>query len=132
MRIRTMTTAALGAMLMMGSGGCLAAAAAGAGAAGAVAYDNRGVSTRMEGTVDGVFARAQAVFQQMGITETAQDNDGDERELQGRSSTDLEVTVDIEAVDANMVALNVYAQRNTVNWDREYAEQVMRAIMAGN
>lgn len=129
MQSRIMLRVVVGAMLVTASGGCTAAVAAGAGAGAALAYDDRGVSTRMEGTVDGVFARAQAVFREMGITETAQDNDGDERELQGRASNDLEVTVDIERDTGSMVSVNVFAQRSTVNWDRDYARDVLQRIM---
>lgn len=93
-------------------------------------YNDRGVSSIVEGSVDGVFARAQTVFREMGITETSQDNDGDERELQGRAENDLEVTVDIERETASTVSVNVYAQRNTVNWDREYARSVLERIIA--
>jgi hypothetical protein len=130
MHSRTMLRVLAGSLLVISSGGCMTAVAAGAGAGAALAYDDRGVSTRMEGTVDGVFARAQTVFREMGITETSQDNDGNERELQGRAANDLEVTVDIEAETASMVSVTVYAQRNTVNWDREYARSVLQRIMA--
>jgi hypothetical protein len=129
MRSHTMLGTLLGFMLMLASGGCLAVAA-GAGAGAALAYDDRGVSTKIEGTVDEVFARSQGVFRAMGITETSQDNDGDERELQGRSGNDLEVTVDIKADGPSLVSVNVYAQRNTVNWDRRYARNVLQRIMA--
>lgn len=132
MRIRTTVTAVLACGMMLLATGCMAAVAAGAGAGAAVAYNDRGVSTRMEGTVDGVFARAQTVFRAMGIAETAQDNDdtGRERELQGRSG-DLEITVDIKEIDGSMVSVEVFAQRNTVNWDREYARSVLQRIMSG-
>lgn len=131
MRIRTTVTAVLACGTMMLATGCMVAAA-GAGAGAAVLYNDRGVSTKMEGTVDGVFARAQTVFREMGITETARDNDdtGRERELQGRSG-DLEVTVDIKEVDGSMVSVEVFAQRSTVNWDRDYARSVLRRIMSG-
>lgn len=130
MQHRIMLRGLVAAVLALSAAGCGAAVAAGAGAGAAMAYDDRGVSTRMEGTVDGVFARAQTVFREMGITETAQDNDGDERELQGRAANGLEVTVDIERDAGSMVSVNVFAQRNTVNWDRDYARDVLQRIMA--
>ena len=130
MQSRTILRVLAGSLLMISSGACMTAVAAGAGAGAALAYDDRGVSTKMEGTVDGVFARAQTVFREMGITETSQDNDGNERELQGRAANGLEVTVDIEAETPSMVSVNVYAQRNTVNWDRDYARSVLQRIMA--
>lgn len=130
MRNRTSISILAALLLATGSGGCMTAAVAGAGAGAALAYDDRGVSTTMQGSVDGVFARAQTVFREMGITETAQDNDGDERELKGQAGNGLEITVDIEAESATMVQVAVFAQRNTVNWDREYARSVMERIMA--
>ncbi|HEX6910095.1 MAG TPA: hypothetical protein VF142_06865 [Longimicrobium sp.] len=130
MRYPTSLSIVAALLLGLGSGGCMTAAVAGAGAGAALAYDDRGVSTRMQGSVDGVFARAQAVFREMGITETAQDNDGDERELKGQAGNGLEITVDIEAESESMVSVGVFAQRNTVNWDREYARSVMERIMA--
>ena len=129
MQQRTMPRTIITVMLALSTAGCMAVAA-GAGAGAALAYNDRGVSTRMEGTVDGVFARAQAVFREMGITETSQDNDGDERELQGRAPNDLEVTVDIELDRGSMVSVNVFAQRSTVDWDRDYARDVLQRIMA--
>ncbi len=129
MRSHTMLGTLVGFLLMLASGGCLAVAA-GAGAGAALAYNERGVSTKIEGTVDEVFARSQGVFRAMGITETSQDNDGDERELQGRSANDLEVTVDIKADGPSLVSVNVYAQRNTASWDRRYARNVLQRIMA--
>jgi hypothetical protein len=130
MQGRTLLHALAATVLVISSGGCVAAVAAGAGAGAAMAYDDRGVSSIVEGSVDGVFARAQTVFSDMGITETSQDNDGDERELQGRAGNDLEVTVDIERESASTVSVSVYAQRNTVNWDREYARSVLERIIA--
>ena len=117
-------------VLLLGSTGCMTAAAAGAGAGAAVLYDDRGVSGKVNGSMDDVFATARAVFQEMGITETAQDIDGTrERELKGTRG-DLEITVDIEAETATLMAVDVYAQRSTVDWDRDVARQVLERIMA--
>lgn len=110
---------------------CAAAVAAGAGAGAAIAYSERGVSSKVEGSVDQVFQRSRAVFQEMGITETAQDADtqGTERELQGRSG-DLEVTVDIKRENDTLSSVEVFAQRTTVDWDRDYARDVLQRIIA--
>lgn len=42
---------------------------------------------------------------------------------------DLEVTVDIELDRGSMVSVNVFAQQSTVNWDRDYARDVLQRIM---
>lgn len=118
-----------GLSLVAGSAGCTAAVAAGAGAGAAIAHNERGAEAKVAGTVNQIFARAQGVFRDMGITETAQDNDGDrERELKGRRG-DLEITVDIEGESEGMVSVNVYAQRSTVDWDRDYAREVLQRIV---
>ena len=118
-----------GLSLVAVAAGCTAAVAAGAGAGAAIAYNERGAESKVAGTVDQVFARAQGVFRDMGITETAQDNDGDrERELKGRRG-DLEITVDIQRESEGMASVNVYAQRSTVDWDREYAREILQRIV---
>jgi hypothetical protein len=117
-----------GLSLVASSAGCVAAVAAGAGAGAAVAHGERGVEAKMARSVDDVFTRAQTVFGEMGITETGQDNDGDrERELKGRRG-DLEITVDIQDVGDGTSSVNVYAQRSTVDWDRDYARVILRRI----
>lgn len=110
---------------------CAAAVAAGAGAGAAIAYSERGATSKVEGTVDQVFQRSRAVFQEMGITETGMDGGvGEaERELQGRSG-DLEVTVDIQRENDALTSVEVFAQRNTVDWDRDYARNVLQRIIA--
>ena len=110
---------------------CGTAIAAGAGAAAAIAYSDRGVSSKVQGSVDEVFARSQAVFQEMGITQTAVDSNtqGTERELQGREG-DLEITVDIKRENDRLTAVEVFAQRTTVDWDRDYARRVLERIIA--
>jgi hypothetical protein len=108
---------------------CLALAA-GAGAGAAIAYNERGVSSKAQGTVDQVFQRSVAVFREMGITQTGQDSDDDdERELKGTRG-DLEVTVDIKRENASMVSVEVFAQKNTVEWDRDYARDVLQRILS--
>lgn len=108
-----------------------AAAAAGAGAAAAIAYNERGVSSKVAGSPAQVFARSQAVFREMGITETGHDmgDDGREHELKGRQG-DLEITVDIERDSDTLSSVQVFAQESAIQWDREYARRVLEAIIA--
>lgn len=130
MRARqTLIRLVAGLSLVAVAAGCTAAVAAGAGAGAAIAYNERGAESKVAGTVNQVFARAQGVFRDMNITETAQDNGSDqERELKGRRG-DLEITVDIQRESEGMVSVNVYAQRSMVDWDREYARDVVRRIV---
>ena len=133
-----MKTAILGfrlsllAVLTSGVAGC-AVAAAGAGAAAAIAYNERGVSTKVAAAPAMVFQRSQAVFREMGITETGHDmgDDGTEHELKGRQG-DLEITVDIKRESETLTSVEVFAQESTIEWDRDYARRVLEAIMARN
>jgi hypothetical protein len=127
-------TLALRSALLIALGGVAAgcaAAAAGAGAAAAIAYNERGVSSKVGGAPAQVFQRSQAVFRELGITETGHEmgDDGVEHELKGRRG-DLEITVDIKQDSENLTSVEVFAQESPVEWDREYAREVLEAIIA--
>jgi 6-phosphogluconate dehydrogenase (decarboxylating) len=131
MRSATIARAALALVpLCLGLGGC-AAVAAGAGAAAAIAYSERGVSSKVEGSPAQVFQRSQAVFRDLGITETGHEmgDTGSEHELKGRRG-DLEVTVDMHRENDTLTSVDVYAQKSAVEFDRDYARQVLEAIIA--
>lgn len=111
--------------------GCLAAAAgAGAGAAGAFAWTQRGASGTVAGSVDRVYGRTEAVFREMGITQTGQSSSdqGAERSLKG-SREELEVTVEIARESPSTSRVEVYARRSAVEWDRGYARDVLARIV---
>lgn len=116
--------------LSLALGGC-AAAAAGAGAAAAIAYSERGVSSKVEGAPAQVFQRSQAVFQDLGITETGHEfgDDGTEHELKGRRG-ELDITVDIKRDSDALTSVEVVAQESPVDWDKDYARQVLEGIIA--
>ena len=117
------------AVLAGGLSGCVAAAA-GAGAAAAIAYNERGVSAKVAGAPAQVFQRSQAVFRELGITETGRDMDdsGLEHELKGRQG-DLEITVDVKRDSDTLSSVEVFAQESTIEWDRDYARQVLEKII---
>jgi len=117
------------ALLLMSAPACLAAAAA-AGAGGAIAWTQRGASSSVTGSVDQVYQRAEAVFRDMGITATGQSSgdQGAERSLKG-TREDMEVTVEIERESASTAKVEVYARKNTVEFDRDYARDVLRRIV---
>jgi hypothetical protein len=105
--------------------------AAGAGAAGAIAYTNRGAESDVAGTVDQVFDRAVAAFQQSGISETgrATEDNGNQRRLVGTKG-EQEVTVELERSGDNVVKVEVIAKKNAVDYDKELAKQVLDRIVA--
>lgn len=120
---------ALLAVLVMSAPACLAAAAA-VGAGGAIAWTQRGASSAVAGSVDQVYQRAEAVFREMGITQTGQSSgdQGAERSLKG-TREDMEVTVEIERESPSTAQVEVYARRNTVEFDRNYARGVLTRIV---
>lgn len=120
---------ALLAVLVTSAPACLAAAAA-VGAGGAIAWTQRGASSAVPGSVDQVYRRAEAVFREMGITQTGQSSgdQGAERSLKG-TREDMEVTVEIERESPSTAQVEVYARRNTVEFDRNYARDVLTRIV---
>ncbi|MET0399454.1 MAG: DUF3568 family protein [Longimicrobiaceae bacterium] len=127
-RVRPLRWALL-ALLVLSAPACLAAAAA-AGAGGAIAWTQRGASSSVTGSVDQVYQRAEAVFRDMGITATGQSSgdQGAERSLKG-TREDMEVTVEIERESSSTAKVEVYARKNTVEFDRGYARDVLTRIV---
>ncbi|HEU4565155.1 MAG TPA: DUF3568 family protein [Gemmatimonadaceae bacterium] len=124
---------ALWVLLVLGAGalssGCFLFAA-GAGAAGAIAWTNRGAESVVEGSVDKVFERSTGVFGDMGITRTGDTNEdsGAKRTLTGTKG-DLEVTVEMNRESATTTKVEVYARRSAVDWDKNYARDVLNRII---
>lgn len=128
------SVARLGRLALLASSlslsGCFLVAA-GAGAAGAIAYTNRGAAASVEGTVDGLFDRSVAAFQQMNIAESGRstEDNGTERKLVGKRG-DTEVTVELERESATLTKVEVVAAKNLVDYDKELAREVLSRIMA--
>ncbi len=111
--------------------GCLLAAA-GAGAGAAVYLTSRGASSVVEAGIDDVFARAEAVFENVGIGETGRStgDSGAERKLLGRQG-ELEITVEMHRETTSTTKVEVHVRRNAVEWDRDYARSLLDRIVAG-
>ena len=111
------------------SGGCFLVAA-GAGAAGAIAYTNRGATSAVAGTVDQVFQRASAAFQQAGITETGRstENSGQLRKLIGTKG-EYEVTAEITRSTDSTTKVEITARKSAVEYDKEMAKDVLNRIL---
>jgi hypothetical protein len=108
--------------------GCLAAAAA--GAAGGVYFTTRGAESLVEGPVDQVAARAEAVMAEMQIVKDGESSErgGDERELKGKKG-DLDVTIQLRRESPTTTKVEVTARENLAEWDKEYAQQVLERIV---
>ena len=121
----------LGLLLISGLllSSCLAVAA-GAGAGAAVAWTQRGASSVVEGSVEQVFQRSTAVFQEMGIGQTGQstEDSGRKRKLTGTKG-DLEVTVELSRASETTTSVEVYAHRSPVEWEKDFARDVLSRIV---
>lgn len=111
--------------------GCLAAAAA-AGAGGAIAYNDRGASSLVNGTVSQVAADARAVLAAMNVTPDGEDagdvneNDVTVSGMRGQ----MRVRVEIERQTATTSEVMVTAREGTLDYDREMARDILSRIMA--
>lgn len=110
------------------STGCLAAAAA--GAAGGIYLTSRGVESVVEGSVDQVAGRAEAVMSEMGIVKEGEstENQGDKHVLKGKKG-DLDVTIDIDRESPTTAKVEVTAQENLAEWNKDYAKEVLNGIV---
>ena len=113
----------------LAAGGCFLVAA-GAGAAGAIAYTNRGATSVVAGTVDRVFDRAVAAFQQTGITETgrATEERGQQRKLIGTKG-EYEVTAELNRTTDSTTKVEITARKSAVEYDKEMAKDVLNRIL---
>ena len=116
-------------LLALSSSACVAAAA-GAGAAGAIYLTSRGAESVVEGSVDDLAGRAKAVMGEMQIVEDAESTEqgGDKREFKGKKG-DLDVTVKLERQSATTTKVEVTAQKNLAEWDKDYAQQILERIV---
>ena len=125
---RALPTLALVLALGLPASACLAAAAA--GAAGGVYFTTRGAESLVEGSVDQVTARAEAVMGEMQIVKEGESSErgGDERELKGKKG-DLDVTIQLRRESPTTTKVEVTARENLAEWDKEYAQQVLERIV---
>ena len=118
------------AALPLAAGGCFLVAA-GAGAAGAIAYTNRGATSVVSGSVDQVFERAVAAFQQAGVTETGRstEDSGRQRTLVG-TKAEYVVTAEVKRSTDSTANVEITARKSTVEYDREMAKDILNRILA--
>lgn len=110
--------------------GCLAAAAA-AGAGGAIAYNERGASSLVNGSVADVAADARAVLSAMGITPDGEDAGDRENDVTVSGTRgELRVRVEIERQSDTTTEVMVTAREGTLDYDREMARDILSRIMA--
>jgi hypothetical protein len=115
--------------LTLPTAGCVAAAAA-AGAGAGIYLTTRGAESTVEGSIDQVATRAQAVMFEEGIVpdESTLKAGGDKRQFKGKKG-DLDVTIDLERKSSNTTRVEVSARENLAEWDKEYAQQLLSKII---
>ena len=113
----------------LAAGGCFLVAA-GAGAASAVAYTNRGATSVVAGSVNQVFDRAAAAFQQAGISETGRstENNGQQRKLIGTKG-EYEVTAELNRATDSTTKVEITARKSAVEYDKELAKDILTRIL---
>ena len=114
--------------LVLPTTGCLAAAAA--GAAGGIYLTSRGAESVVQGSVDQVAARAEAVMSEMGIVKEGEstEDQGDKQVLKGKKD-DLDVTIEVRRESPTTAKVEVTARENVAEWDKDYAKEVLNRIV---
>jgi hypothetical protein len=114
--------------LVLPSTGCLVAAAA--GAAGGVYATSRGAESVVEGSVDQIASRAEAVMGEMGIVKQGEstEDQGAKQVLKG-TKDELDVTINIRRESPNTAKVEVTARKNLAEWDKDYAKEVVSRIV---
>jgi hypothetical protein len=111
--------------------GCAAAAAgAAAGAAGGVYLTSRGAQSLVDGSIDQVAERSQAVMKELEIvpgTSTSSDA-GQKREFKGTKG-DLDVTITLESRSSSTTHVEASARKNFAEWDKSFAQDVVSRIV---
>ncbi len=117
------------ALAPFAASGCLTAAAAGAGTIAGIEYTDRGAKGDLKGSVEEVAHHADTVFRDSGIrtTETKSEKGGTERVLGGKRG-DLDVKVTMKATADNITHVEVIAQKNIVQWNKDYSRQILEKI----
>jgi len=67
----------------------------------------------------------------LGLRVTERKIEYDDNEVEFKAKTDdLDVSIDLEAESARTTRVQVEARRNLVEWDKDYAQMVIRRIVA--
>lgn len=115
--------------LLLPVAGCAAGAAA-AGAGAGIYLTSRGAESLVESSIDQVTTRAREVMSEQAIVPEASnvEQGGDKRELKGKKG-DLDVTINLEQKSSKTTRVEVSARKNAVEWDKDYAQQLLSRII---
>lgn len=111
------------------AGGCAAAAAGVAAGAGATLYmTDRGASTSVAADLTKASAWTKQAFDDEGIQVTGTNTESDEVDISGTKG-DMNVKAQLHRDGAD-TKIDVVAQKNPVQWDKDLAKRVVQKIMA--
>jgi L-lactate utilization protein LutC len=121
--------AAVLALAIASTGGCLAAAGAGLGAG--IYMSDRGAESLVAKPIDQVYTASQEVFREMGMTEqeatSEQSASKDARQLSGKRG-DKTVRVNLRT-EGQGTRVEVIASEDMVVWDKDLAREVLGEIV---
>lgn len=128
--MRTTRFLATAALLAFATSGCVAAAAA-AGAGAGIYLTGQGAESIVTAPIGQVADRSRIVMQQMNIspTGTEMNGDGSERELKGRTG-ETDITIELEAQSDTTTRVEVTARENPVDFDQDLARDILERIVA--
>lgn len=105
------------------------AVGAGAAAVAAVAYNDRGATTKVDASVMRTADATESAFRALGIQLTERKSETDGIELKG-ARDDYKYVVDIERDSGDTLSeIEVTVSKDQVNYSKDRAEQVLRAIL---
>jgi Protein of unknown function (DUF3568) len=110
--------------------GCAAAALGAAGAGAGIYLTSRGAESLTQGSIDQVASRTKSAMKEMDIVQDAQSSEdqGAKREFKGKKG-DLDVVVKLASKDANTTKIEATARKNLAEWDKDFAQALVRRIV---
>jgi hypothetical protein len=92
--------------------------------------NNASTSSDVKGSVSTVNSHAQDVFKEMGIGVTGSQSkeSGKKQELTGKAG-DKTVTVELSQVSPEMTHVQVTAKEGSLQWNEDYAQQVLSKLI---
>lgn len=131
--MKPVSTALIAMALLPGVLACgkTASTAVGAGAAAvaAIAYNDRGVSSRVDESVVSTADATEAAFSAMGIQLTEREVEDDGIEVKGAQG-EWKYVVDIERdADQTLTDIEVTVSKDQVDYSKDRAEQLLREIL---
>ncbi|MGQ0814290.1 MAG: DUF3568 family protein [Gemmatimonadota bacterium] len=106
-----------------------AAVGAGAAAVAAIVYNDRGANSKVDASVSRTAAAAENAFRALGIRLTERKTESDGIELKGEQD-EWKFVVDIERDSGDtLTSVEVTASKDQINYSKDRAEQVLRAIL---